>query len=265
MTQKLLTKTKGICCKCGEWIGFIPPGVIAVAALTWIIHCLPGTCLDDPPWWLRGIRVALPFLLVLTAIHFIFVFIRDLSGNGNADSNGDNKSLSPQLRKVFIYGYVFMLAALGLCGVLFFLPINPIYNDGSSKVRIPAGIVAGCRSAECTEAEDQEPQWFLHVGSSVSKPQRKGNQTAVLKGGLAVPLYVVFLALMGGAVSMIRRVPEYQKRATRQYAKDWASDVDHETGEEPPIPEVRARELVIFQIMQMFTAPLIAVTALWSI
>ena len=261
MTQKLLTKAKGICCKCGEWVGFIPVGVIAVAALTWIIHCSPGTCLDDPPWWLPGIRVALPFLLVLTAIHFIFVFTRHLPGNGNADSNGDNKSLSPPLRKIFVYGYVFMFAALGLCGLLFFLPLNPISNDGSSKARIPAGIVAGYRCVECTKAEDQEPQWFLHVGSSVSKLQRNENHTAVLKGGLAVPLYVVFLALMGGAVSMIRRVPEYQKRATPKFWKEWKSRADHDIGKEQPILEIRARELVIFQIMQMFTGPLIAVTA----
>ena len=31
-----------------------------------------------------------------------------------------------------------------------------------------------------------------------------------INGGLVVPLYVVVLALFGGAISMTRRVPEYQ-------------------------------------------------------
>jgi hypothetical protein len=33
-----------------------------------------------------------------------------------------------------------------------------------------------------------------------------------IRGGLVVPLYVVVISLMGGAVSLTRRVPEYQKR-----------------------------------------------------
>ena len=37
--------------------------------------------------------------------------------------------------------------------------------------------------------------------------------TGEINGGLVVPLYVVVLALFGGAISMTRRVPEYQRRA----------------------------------------------------
>lgn len=214
--------------------------------------------------------MAAALLAVLTAIHFIFVFTRDLRTDSVA-SGADDQSLSPQLRDVFIYGYVFMLAALSLCVVPFFLPID---NDSSSKAKLPAGVVAGVLSTDTNTARDQESQWFLHIGSTISKKTRNNSETDedshktvaaasydVLKGGLAVPLYVVFLALMGGAVSMIRRVPEYQKRATHLYQKEWEPDKSHDTGEEAPISEIRARELVVFQIMQMFTAPLIAITA----
>ena len=61
-----------------------------------------------------------------------------------------------------------------------------------------------------------------------------------------VPLYVVVLALFGGAVSMTRRVPEYQRRAM-----DW----------QDALTNVEARERLVFQIMQVVSAPLIAVTA----
>jgi hypothetical protein len=61
-----------------------------------------------------------------------------------------------------------------------------------------------------------------------------------------VPLYVIVLALIGGAVSMTRRVPEYQRRAMD--SRD-------------PLTNAEAREYLVFQIMQVITAPLIAVTA----
>ncbi len=67
-----------------------------------------------------------------------------------------------------------------------------------------------------------------------------------ITGGLVVPLYVIVLALVGGAISMTRRVPEYQRRAL---------DV------RDPLTNAEAREYLVFQIMQVFTAPLIAVTA----
>ena len=248
--------------------------LIAVTVLSVIMHNSLQTLWEDYPWGVWGIIVAAALGLVLIAVHFIFTFTRDLSINGTDNANSGNESLSPQLRTVFIYGYVFMLVALSLCATPFFVPMDKV--DSSFTARLPAGIVVGCRSDYCNDTEDQELQWFLHIGSSISIPKaapsdaetngnsRKAVRTAsyvVLTGGLAVPLYVVFLALMGGAVSMTRRLPEYQKRATRLYKEEWDSETGRSTGEEPPIKAVRARELIIFQIMQVFTAPLIAFTA----
>lgn len=67
-----------------------------------------------------------------------------------------------------------------------------------------------------------------------------------LQGGLVVPLYVVVLSLMGSAVSMTRKVPEYQRRALDP---------------KEPLTNAQAREYLVFQIMQVFSAPLIVVTA----
>ncbi len=67
-----------------------------------------------------------------------------------------------------------------------------------------------------------------------------------IQGGLVVPLYVIVLALMGSAVSMTRRVPEYQRRAFES----------HET-----LSNAQARENLVFQIMQVFSAPLIVMAA----
>ena len=67
-----------------------------------------------------------------------------------------------------------------------------------------------------------------------------------IQGGLAVPLYVIVLALMGSAVSMTRKVPEYQRRAF---------------GLHVTLSRAQARENLVFQIMQVFSAPLIVMAA----
>jgi hypothetical protein len=74
--------------------------------------------------------------------------------------------------------------------------------------------------------EDQEGYWHI-------------------QGGLVIPLYVVVLSLMGSAVSMTRRVPEYQRRAL---------DLKE------PFTNAQARECLVFQIMQVVSAPLIGMT-----
>jgi hypothetical protein len=75
-------------------------------------------------------------------------------------------------------------------------------------------------------------------------------QTDRVLGGVVVPLYFVIIALMGGLVSMMRRVPEYQRRISPECP-------EHITCEQ-------AREFLVFQIMQVLSAPLIAITAYYA-
>ena len=75
-----------------------------------------------------------------------------------------------------------------------------------------------------------------------------------LSRGLVVPLYVVVLAIIGAAVGMTRRLPEIQKRAAKSYTANG-------NGQEKALSSIEAREKVVFQIMQVLAAPLIAVAA----
>ena len=72
-----------------------------------------------------------------------------------------------------------------------------------------------------------------------------------LSRGLVVPLYVVVLAVFGGAVAMSRRVPEIQRAAAASATQQEADKA---------ISAIEARERVVFQIMQVLSAPLIAIT-----
>lgn len=68
----------------------------------------------------------------------------------------------------------------------------------------------------------------------------------IVHGGLAVPWYFIALAIMGAAVGLARKIPEYQRRAI--------SPVDTLDG-------ATAREYFEFQVLQVLSAPLIALAA----
>ena len=101
------------------------------------------------------------------------------------------------------------------------------------------------------------PGW---QASWAMEPQRQGSVLPIgaagngrglgsprqITGGVVIPLYVVVFALWGGAVNMLRRVPEYQWRGL---------DVKDSLTKE------RAREQLIFQMTQVLAAPLIAITS----
>jgi hypothetical protein len=113
--------------------------------------------------------------------------------------------------------------------------------------------------------------WLLTIGGFVGTTYCKDENTypgclptdqnrhSEITNGLVVPFYVVFLAFIGGAVSLTRRIPEYQKRAEPDYKP--ASDLAAFSKLEP----YEARESVVFQIMQLISAPFIAITAYWAI
>ena len=134
-----------------------------------------------------------------------------------------------------------------------------------------AGVVDGCQRAEdgygselarCDD-DGSDQQWLLQIGSrsvpaaggdegAVAERTDKAGARTVLSRGLVVPLYVVVLAVFGGAVGMSRRVPEIQRGAA-------ASAKNKDPGQ--AISAIEARERVVFQIMQVLAAPLIAITA----
>ncbi|MFM0694533.1 hypothetical protein PQQ64_19770 [Paraburkholderia graminis] len=145
----------------------------------------------------------------------------------------------------------------------------------------PVGVTPGCKTAgdhgsvlkelACGAHTDQ---WIVNIGGVVeSAPgpaatsgpaNAAGGQsladgvpsvglkdrkwaTVEVRGGLVVPLYFVILALMGAAISMTRGVPRCQQRLI--------------PGQPDSITPEEAREYLVLQIMQVFSAPLIAIVS----
>jgi hypothetical protein len=166
------------------------------------------------------------------------------------------------------------------------LSLAPFMFEGDylSKPEAEINVLRGCAAGsdgtipeqvKCATAPADRSQWVVNIGGlAMLQPSRPSvpaatpqsatplaptSQSATpqsatpappklytISGGLVVPLYVIVLALIGSAISMTRRVPEYQRRAMS--AQD-------------PLSNVEAREKLVFQVMQVVSAPLIAVTA----
>ena len=147
----------------------------------------------------------------------------------------------------------------------------------SDKPGNKSAVLAGANSADKSGTKASVTYaypWLLTIGGFVgtticekdNSPYdcEKGrptdqNRHSEITNGLVVPFYVVFLAFIGGAVSLTRRIPEYQKRAEPDYKP--ASDLAALSKFEP----YEARESVVFQIMQLISAPFIAITAYWAL
>ena len=114
---------------------------------------------------------------------------------------------------------------------------------------------------------DRHYNWLVSVGGVTGRRyqplfaketdsnRRSARQYVEVHGGLAVPLFVVVLAFVGGAVSLSRRIPEYQRRSDPKYDP---------LPNEPRMAAHQARESVVFQIMQLVSAPFLAL-ATWYI
>lgn len=83
-----------------------------------------------------------------------------------------------------------------------------------------------------------------------------GGPHQIVEGGFVLPFYVLLLALIGAAISLTRRIPELQKRSEPGYVG---------TDDQPRLDNRTVREAVVFQIMQLITAPFIAMVAYYAI
>ena len=72
-----------------------------------------------------------------------------------------------------------------------------------------------------------------------------------ITGGLVIPYYFMLLAVFGGIVNLARNIPEYHRRALI------GRDADL-TETEAALDPRKAREYLIFQVLQLFSAPFIA-------
>lgn len=225
-------------------------GIVVVTGVTLYLFLGWRAQMREASMVMAAMCVGAVVLVVLVGVHFVHCFTRDLPS--------PKETLSRELRSIFVYAYVFQVLAIG-----FSLAPFVVTTESLSSRNSWAGVEYGCSHAEegygseltrCTN-ESGDGQWLVHVGGRLvsleARTNGKDGARAEFGRGLVIPLYVVVLAIIGGAVGMTRRLPEIQRRAA--YSVQRKGD--------DAISPIMAREMVVFQIMQILAAPLIAIVA----
>ncbi|MER0215138.1 MAG: carboxypeptidase regulatory-like domain-containing protein [Nitrosomonas sp.] len=121
--------------------------------------------------------------------------------------------------------------------------------ENAGKTQNPGGGTAG-------------KAWVINIGGHIeqctkdSDPNFGKSVTCQVKDGLLIPLYFIILALMGGSISLTRRLPELQKQAGAEHIA---------TEQQPKLTQYEFREHLIFQMVQYISAPLLAILAYYLI
>ncbi|MBX3617538.1 hypothetical protein [Nitrosomonas sp.] len=232
----------------------------------------------------------LPILpgIIFTCIIFVQIFadpIARLPAEGMTPEEQEalEKQRSHQRYKWMIFAYSFMLLSL----LLTFYPfINEFNNKPTKTLRDqPIAVLIGCsldsqagylscfkEKSDTGKEISIAPEkivgtWVINIGGYINqckeeievdktgKEIRKATACAV-SDGLMIPLHFIILALMGGSISLTRRLPELQKQV---------SDEHIATKHQSHLTQYEFREHLIFQIVQFISAPFLAILAYYLI
>ena len=114
-----------------------------------------------------------------------------------------------------------------------------------------------------TSSEGVGYAWVINIGGYIKQCNQESNNaeygksiTCEVKDGLLIPLYFIIMALMGGSISLTRRLPELQKQAGSEHIA---------TAKQPRLSQYEFREHLIFQMVQFISAPFLAILAYYLI
>ena len=156
--------------------------------------------------------------------------------------------------------YFLVFAALALPVAVSVLVVQSSYVVEMME-RSPVGLVRGT-----SPGAKSEPQWLLNVGGVATA---RGENSVQLEGGLAVPVYVVLLALAGAAINLVRRVPELQEeyRSGVRQSRPFPAWLHKPPPEDPLGEDDQRRQTSAFRralvqnIVYLLAAPLLAIAA----
>lgn len=219
---------------------------------------------SDPSGQSKWPELDLSWIYLISTLAFALLFIWFFTQRSEAEAKQDDK----EIQRWMIFSYAFMFFAIGIAIWPFVgeKDINPekimkqpisIFLLSCSEDEDTATELSCRKKGEGASQVVERKQWVINIGGWVkmcSFPD--GSKGLCVRGGLVVPLYFVVLALIGGAVSLTRRVPEYQKRSSLSYVG---------TEKEPRLDPPTTREYLVFQIVQFISAPFIAAVAYYLV
>jgi hypothetical protein len=127
-------------------------------------------------------------------------------------------------------------------------------NPKASQADVPTAV----QIAELTKKAQSAKTGLDAAKASVPKLTIEG---APIIGGVVVPVFFVVIAMMGALINMGRKLPEFQERVDPDYKKEFETKLSSADDVQAPISWPYARDLVVFQIIQVLSAPGIAILA----
>lgn len=116
-------------------------------------------------------------------------------------------------------------------------------------------VIGGTYGAHAEHDKNADANSYKKADANPDKKEEAYPSFTIVQSGFVVPYYVLLLAFVGGAISLTRKIPEYQKQSEPHYVG---------TADAPPLDAYEIRENVIFEIMQLITAPFIAMVAFYA-
>lgn len=139
-------------------------------------------------------------------------------------------------------------------------------NEDKTKGAGQPASASGNESGNKNLSQSTQPgvghAWAINIGGHVEKCGPNGGDgygksvICEVKDGLLIPLYFIIMALMGGSISLTRRLPELQKQAGSEHIA---------TEQQPKLSQYEFREYLIFHMVQFISAPFLAILAYYMI
>jgi|CXWL01.1.fsa_nt_gi hypothetical protein len=229
--------------------------------------------------------------IIFTCIIFVQIFadpIDPMPSEGLDQEKRERfeKKRAHQRYKWMIFAYSFMLLSLVLTIYPFINPFFGKSHENAEKLREkPISVLIGCssdsknKSLSCSKSETtigangkletkdvlSNGSWIINIGGHINQCRDPNTEVidkyghtfvCPISDGLLVPLYFIILALMGGSISLTRRLPELQKQAGSEHVA---------TEQQPKLTQYEFREHLIFQIVQFISAPFLAILAFYLV
>jgi hypothetical protein len=260
---------------------FVIAFALGVMAVPQEGESVPGIAGHDFTWLPFAAKSALAAAFLALAAWFLHAFTQcdERTIDEKAQADRDNRQAS-----MFRFAYLFSLFSFALL----VLPFTAMLRTHESPPDAgPIRLLRACVQPSAPPASgvtspvdlcpDPMPKglvnypWLVAVGGVVAQECGKGGfhcsahsqattetRTPLysVTGGFVVPFYVVVFSFVGGVVNLTRRVPEYQKRSSCHFEG---------TATESVVTLLEAREFVVFQIMQLLSAPFVAMVAYYAV
>ncbi len=143
---------------------------------------------------LRTLGIVLFILAILSVILFLWAFTGERTRRKNRGAI------------ILSYCVILLFLVLPLLAPAFLSYAFP----SLPRVMIPSpvGLIV-TNVGQDGEGAAVETQWALNIGG-YAEENSSGEGIADVKGGIVIPLYVLILSILGGAINMTRKVPRYQ-------------------------------------------------------